>query len=105
MELDGNVDGLTQNLNSNEKDTNGVHWYGDMDLEVVINWHVFAYPCNLLGCFGNTLHSNMGNKDSYYANIKPKGDGSLNILDDALLLHTCKQLIEVSIGLTHREHD
>jgi len=47
----------------------------------------------------------MGNKDFYYANIKPKGDGALNILDDALLLHTCKQSIEISIRLTHKEHD
>ncbi len=105
MELDGNVDGLTQNPSSNKKDPNGVHWYGDVDLEVVLSWHVFAYLCILLGCFGNAPHSNMGNKDSCYANIKPKGDGALNILDDALLLHTYKQLIEVSIGLTHKEHD
>jgi hypothetical protein len=47
----------------------------------------------------------MGNKDSCYVNIRPKGDGALNILDDALLLHTCKKLIEVSNGLTHKEHD
>jgi hypothetical protein len=61
-----------------------------LDLEVVLSWHVFAYLCTLLGCFGNAPHNNMGNKDSCYVNIKPKGDGALNIFDDALILHTYK---------------
>jgi hypothetical protein len=43
MESNGNVDGLTENSSSNKKDTNGAHWYGDVDLEVVLSWHVFAY--------------------------------------------------------------
>jgi len=35
MKSNGNVDGLIQNPSSNKKDTNGAHWYGDVDLEVV----------------------------------------------------------------------
>jgi hypothetical protein len=44
------VDGLNQNPNSNEEDTIGVCWHGDVDLEALLGCHAYAYLCTLLGC-------------------------------------------------------
>jgi hypothetical protein len=47
------VNGLSWNPSSNEEDTIGVHWHGDVDLEAIPRWHAFAYLCTLLGCYGD----------------------------------------------------
>jgi hypothetical protein len=47
------VDGLSWNPSSNEKDTTWAHWHGDVDLEVIPRWHASTYLCTLLGCFGD----------------------------------------------------
>jgi hypothetical protein len=44
---------LSQNPNSSEEDTIGARWHGEVDLEDVLRWHVFAYMCTLLGCSGD----------------------------------------------------
>jgi hypothetical protein len=45
------VDGLSQNLNSNKEDTIKACWHGDLGLEVALKWRAFAYLCTLLRCF------------------------------------------------------
>jgi hypothetical protein len=45
------ADGLNRNPSSSEEDTTNARWHGEVDLEVVLRWHVFAYLCTLLGCF------------------------------------------------------
>jgi hypothetical protein len=58
------VDGLNWNPSSNEEDTIGARWYGEVDLEVVLGWHVCAYLCILLGCFRDVPQGNMGGGNS-----------------------------------------
>ncbi len=45
------VNGWNLNLKSNEEDTIGVHWHGNIDLKKVPRWHAFVYLCTLLICF------------------------------------------------------
>jgi hypothetical protein len=57
------ANGLNQNPSSNEEDTIRARWHGDVDLEVVLGWHAFAYFCTLLGCFGDVPHTSMDDGD------------------------------------------
>jgi hypothetical protein len=41
---------LSSNPSSSKEDTIKAQWHGDMDLEVLLGWHMFAYLCTLLGC-------------------------------------------------------
>ncbi len=45
------VNGLSRNPSSNEEDTTRAHWHGDVVLEIIPRWHVYAYLCTLLGCY------------------------------------------------------
>ncbi len=54
---------MNQNPSSNEEDTIRARWHGDVDLEVVLGWHAFAYFCTLLGCFGDVPHTSMDDGD------------------------------------------
>jgi hypothetical protein len=78
--------GLNWNPSSNEENTIGVHWYKDVNLEMVLTWHVLAYLCTMLRCFWDVPQINMGNKDSCDTNIELKGDGALDIHEDALVI-------------------
>jgi len=42
-----------RNPSSNKEDNTGACWHGDVDLKIVLGWHVFAYLYTLLGCFGD----------------------------------------------------
>jgi len=53
--LNWDVDGLNWNPSSNEEDTTGAHWHGDVDLEAIPGWHAFIYMCALLGCSKDVL--------------------------------------------------
>ncbi len=53
------VVGLSRNPSSNEEDTIGAHWHGDVDLEAVPGWHASAYLCTLLGCFGDVPQTDL----------------------------------------------
>ncbi len=63
------VDGLNQTLSSNEENTIGAQWNGEVDLEVVLRWHASAYLCALLGCFG-TLQMDMNMGHSHDVDIE-----------------------------------
>jgi hypothetical protein len=51
--------------------------------EAILKWHILTYLCTMLGCYENVSQINMGNEDSHDTNIESKGDGALNIHDDA----------------------
>jgi hypothetical protein len=87
-----NVDGLSQNPNSNEEDTIGAHWHGDVDLEVVPRWHTFAYLCTLLGCYGDVPHTNVDNEDRHDVDMESKGMVPWIFMMMHLSLHICKQM-------------
>lgn len=40
----------------------------------------------MLGCYENVSQINMGNEDSHDTNIESKGDGALDIHDDARVI-------------------
>jgi len=77
------VDGLNRNPSSNKEDTIGVHWHGDVDLEVVLGWYAFAYLYTLLGCFGDVLQTSMDDGDPHDVDMESKGNGALDIYDNA----------------------
>ncbi len=85
---------MSQNPNSNNKlDTTRAHWHGDVDLEVVLGWHAFAYLCTLLGCYKDVLQTNGDNGDSHdHQDIELESNGALDIHEDAQLLHIYKQV-------------
>ncbi len=51
------VDGLNWNPSSNEKDAIGACWHADVDLEIILEWHVVHnIPLYFIGVFwGCTL--------------------------------------------------
>ncbi len=94
---------MSQNSSSNEKDTTRAHWHGDVDLEVILGWHAFTYLCTkLLGCFKDVPQINVDDGDPYDVDMESKGNGALNIYDDAPII-AYLQASEVSIGLTPKE--
>jgi hypothetical protein len=97
------ADGLNWNPGSNE-DTIGACWHGDVDLEVVLGWHASAYLCTLLGCFGDVFHSSMDNGDPHDVDMESKGNGALDIHDDAPII-AYLQVGEIPIGLIPKEMD
>ncbi len=92
------------NPSSNEKDTTGACWHGDVDLEVVPRWHVYAYLCILLGCFGDVLQSSMDDGDPHDVDMESKDNGALDIYEDAPVI-AYLQIGEILIGLTPKEKD
>jgi hypothetical protein len=74
-----NVDRLSQNPNSNEEDTIGAHWHGDVDLEAIPRWHAYAYLYTILGCSRDVPQISVNDWDPHDVDIKPKGNGALNI--------------------------
>jgi hypothetical protein len=78
-----NADGLNQNPSSNGDDTIRTCWHGDVDLEVVPRWHAFAYLCILLECYGDIPHTNVNDGDPHDVDMELKGNGALDIYDDA----------------------
>jgi hypothetical protein len=98
------VDGLSRNQSSNKEGTIGVHWHGDVDLEVVLGWHSFTYLCTLLGCYGDVLRIDVDDGDPHDVDMESEGNGALDIYDDALVI-AYLQVGEVPIGLTPKERD
>jgi hypothetical protein len=49
------ANGLNQNSSSNEEDIIRVCWHGNVDLEVILKWHVSTYLCTLLGCYNDVI--------------------------------------------------
>jgi hypothetical protein len=97
-----NVDGLNRNPSSNEEDTNGVHWHGDVDLEAVLRWYASTYFCTLLGCFGDVLHSSMDDGDPHDVDMESRGNDALDIYHDAFVI-AYLQVGEISIRLSPKE--
>jgi hypothetical protein len=99
------ANGLSWNPSSNKEDTTGVHWHGDMDLEVVPEWHAFTYLCTLLRCFKDVPQtSTMDDGDPHHVDMESEGNDALDIYDDELTI-TYLQACEVPIGLTPKEMD
>ncbi len=73
-----------------------------MDLETISRQHVFTYLCTLLGCYGDVLHINVDDGDSHDVDMESKGNGALDICDDALVI-AYLQAREVLIGLRPKE--
>jgi hypothetical protein len=71
---------------SNEEDTIGACWHGNINLEAVLRWRTSTYLCTLLGCSRDVLQINIGNKDSDDVNVEPKGDASLNMHEDVFVI-------------------
>jgi hypothetical protein len=80
------ANGLNQNPSSNEEDIIGARWHGEVDLEVVLGWHVFAYMCTLLGCYGDVPQGNTGGGNSQSDDDELQGNSALNIHLDLLIL-------------------
>ncbi len=99
-----NVNGLSQNPSSNEEDTTGVHWHGDVDLDTILRWHASTYLCTLLECFGDVFQTNMDDGDPHDVDMELEGNGALHIYDDALVI-AYLQAWEILIGLTPKERD
>ncbi len=57
-----------------------------------------------MGCLGDAPQTNMGNEDNHDVNIELKGNGVLNIHEDAPII-TYLQACEVLIGLAFKECD
>jgi hypothetical protein len=102
--VDRNADGLSQNPSSNEEDTIGALWHGDVDLEVIPKWHAFVYLCTLLGCYGDVPHINLDNGDRHDVDMESKGMVLWIFMMMHLSLHICKQM-KVLIGLIAKERD
>ncbi len=73
-------------------------------MEIIPRWHILAYFCTLLGCFGDVHQINMSNEDSHDVNIEQKDNGALNIHDIAHVI-TYLQIGEILIGLAAKAHD
>jgi hypothetical protein len=67
------VDGLSWNPSSNEEDTIGVHWHGDVDLQAIPGWHAFAYLCTLLGCYGDVSQTSVDDGDPHDVDMESEG--------------------------------
>jgi hypothetical protein len=65
------ANGLNWNPGSNKEDIIGACWHGDVDLEVVLRRHVFAYLCTLLGCFGDVLQTKSDSGNFQGEDIEP----------------------------------
>jgi hypothetical protein len=98
------VDGLRWNPSFNEEDTIRACWHGDGDLEVILGWHAFAYLCTLLGLYRDVPQTSMNDGDPHDVDMESKGNGVLDIYDDALVI-VYLQTNEVPIGLTPKERD
>jgi hypothetical protein len=81
-----NVDGLSRNPSSNKEDTNGARWHSDVDLEVVLRWHVYAYFSTLFGCSRDVPHTIVDDGDPHDVDMESKGNGALDIYDDAPII-------------------
>lgn len=46
-----NIDELDRNPNSSEENTIGAYWRNDVNLQVILGWHISTYLCILLGVF------------------------------------------------------
>jgi len=95
---------LNRNPNFNEEDTTEVRWHGDVDLEVVPDWHAFAYLCTLFGCSWDVSQINMDDEDPHDVDMESKRNGAQEIYDDAFVI-AYLQAKEVPIGLKPKEKD
>jgi hypothetical protein len=95
---------LSWNPSSNEKDTIGPHWHDDVNLEVLLGWHAFAYPCTLLGCLSDVLQTTMDDEDPHDVDMELEGNGALHMYDEAPII-AYLQVGEVRIGLTPKGRD
>ncbi len=75
-----------------------------MNLEVLLGWHAFAYPCTLLGCLSDVLQTTMDDEDPHDLDMVLEGNGVLDIYDEAPII-AYLQVGEAPIGLTPKERD
>ncbi len=75
-----------------------------MDLETILRWHASTYLCTLLGCSKDVPQLNVDYGDSHDVDMESKGNGALDIYDDAHVI-SYLQAKEVPIGLTPKEND
>ncbi len=95
---------MSQYPSSNEEDTTGACWHGDVDLEMVPRWHAYAYLCNLLGCSKDVPQTSEDDGDPHDVDTESKGNSALYTYDDAPII-SYLQASEVPIGLTPKESD
>ncbi len=86
------VDGLSQNPNSNEEDTTSVRWHGKVDLEAMPGRHAYAYMCILLGCFGDVPQGNIGGGNSQIDDDALEGNIVLDIHLDLPIMANLQQV-------------
>jgi len=75
-----------------------------VDLEVVPEWHAFAYLCTLLGCSWDVSQISTDDEDPHDVVMESKHNGALDIYDDAFVI-AYLQVRKVPIGLTPKEKD
>ncbi len=69
--LNRDANGLNRNPSSNKENTTRACWHGDVDFEAVLGWHVFAYLCTLLGCFGDVPQTKSDSGNFQEEDIEP----------------------------------
>ncbi len=84
------ADGLNQNPSSNEEDTIGACWHGDVDLEAISRWHAFAYLCTFLGCYGDVPQTNVDDGDPHDVDMSQRTMEPWIFMMMHLSLHICK---------------
>ncbi len=98
------ANGLNWNPSSNEEDTISARWHGEVDLEAMLGWHVFAYLCTLLGSSGDVPQGHTGGGNSQSDDDELKGNRALNIhLDLPIMAYL--HVGEILVGLTPKEQD
>ncbi len=90
---------MNRNPSSNEEDNTKACWHGDVDLEAIPRWHASTYLCTLLGCYGDVPHTSMDDGDLHDVDMELKGNGALDIYDDAPII-AYLQANEIPIRLT-----
>ncbi len=57
-----------------------------MELVAIPRWHISTYLYTSLGCFGDVPSTSVDDGDPHEVDMESKGNGALDIYDDALVL-------------------
>ncbi|OAE34649.1 hypothetical protein AXG93_4034s1020 [Marchantia polymorpha subsp. ruderalis] len=85
------ADGLSRNPCTSQEDDIGARWHGEVDEEMVPDWHAFAFMCWLRGASSSEDHLTSYSSqrvDSQSLDLEVENDGvyQRDVHDDALLL-------------------
>ncbi len=81
---------MSWNPSSNEEDTIGARWHDDVNLEVLIGWHVFAYLCTLLGYSTDVFQTSMDDGDPHDVDMELEVVVYYIFMMMHLSIHICK---------------